>query len=30
MGLVKQARLSVMPATPDAWELINALGGVEE
>ncbi len=28
MALVKQARLSVMPVAPDAWELINALGGL--
>ncbi|GGF59391.1 ubiquinol-cytochrome c reductase [Terasakiella brassicae] len=30
MALVKQARLSVLPVAPDAWALINALGGVEE
>ncbi|WP_419798372.1 MAG: EVE domain-containing protein [Terasakiella sp.] len=28
MALVKQARLSVMPVASNAWELINALGGL--
>jgi len=28
IALVKQARLSVMPLPKDAWELINAMGGL--
>lgn len=28
IALVKQARLSVMPLPKDAWDLINAMGGL--